>query len=222
VRPFIRYKLYFLILLINFFLIESNAQGIVQMSVYSGESFYAHPGADVTIFSDINNLGSIGSYNQSTINFLGQRWNSRLGSRMMDESLTGLTGTGGIIRFSGSTFSQTITSLNAPHPNNAFPNLLLANPLNLMLQGNDLLVRRSFNFQSGRVILNNTNVVMEPGATIGGFDNTKFFVTGTTTTGGALVRRTTGSQTTQIVFPIGTYTGSYTPASIIYTGLAQD
>ena len=211
-----------MILLINFFPVESNAQGIIQMSVYPGESFYAHPGADVTIFSDINNLGSIGSYNQSTINFLGQRWNSRLGSRMMDESLTGLTGTGGIIRFSGSTFSQTITSLNAPQPNNAFPNLLLANPLNLMLQGNDLLVRRSFNFQSGRVILNNTNVVMEPGATIGGFDNTKFFVTGTTTTGGALVRRTTGSQTTPIVFPIGTTTGSYTPASIIYTGLAQD
>ena len=216
------YSLYILFAVFLILPFKLKAQEIVQMTIHSGESFYAHPEANVTVFSDLNNAGSLGSYNQSTINFLGRRWNSLMGSRMMDESLTGLTGIGGIIRFSGSTFSQTINTLTAAQPNNAFPNFMLANPQNLTLQGNDLLVRRSFNFQSGRVILNNTNVVMQPGANIGGFDNNKYFVTGTTTTGGALVRRTTGSQTTQIIFPIGATAGSYTPASIIYAGFPQD
>ena len=216
------YQLYILFAVFILFPSVLRGQEIVQMTVHSGESFYVHPEANVSIFSDLNNSGSLGSYNQSTINFLGQRWNSMMGSRIMDESLNGLTGIGGTIRFSGSTFSQSINTLTPAQPNNAFPNITLSNPQNLILRGNDLLVRRSFNFQSGKVILNNINVVLQAGANIAGFDNNKYFVTGTTTTGGTLVRRTTGSQNTQIIFPIGTTTSSYTPASIIYTGFPQD
>ena len=191
------------------------------MTVHSGESFYVHPEANVSVFSDLNNAGSLGSYNNSTINFLGQRWNNMSGSRIVDESTGGQTGFGGTIRFSGST-SQSINTLTPAQANIGFPNITLANPQNLVLQGNDLLVRRSFNFQSGKVILNNRNAVMQTAANISGFDNNKYFVTGTSTTGGALVRKTTGTQTSQIVFPIGSTVGSYTPSSIIYTGIAQD
>ncbi|MDP3470016.1 MAG: gliding motility-associated C-terminal domain-containing protein [Daejeonella sp.] len=191
------------------------------MTVHSGESFYVHPEANVSVFSDLNNSGSLGSYNNSSINFLGQRWNNMSGSRIVDESTGGQTGLGGTIRFSGST-SQSINTLTSAQANTGFPNITLANPQNLILQGNDLLVRRSFNFQSGKVILNSRNAIMQAGANIAGFDNNKYFVTGTSTTGGALVRKTTGSQTTQIIFPIGSTVGSYTPASIIYNGIAQD
>ena len=192
------------------------------MTVHSGESFYVHPEANVSVFSDFNNSGSLGSHNNSTINFLGQRWSNLAGSRIMDESISGQTGLGGNIRFSSTSVSQIINTLTSAQANTGFPNITMANSLNVILQGNDLLVRRSFNFESGRVILNSRNAIMQVGASINGFDNNKYFVTGTATSGGALLRRTTGTQQTQIIFPIGSTVGSYTPASVIYTGIAQD
>lgn len=199
----------------------SIAQEIIQMTVHSGESFYVHPEANVSVFSDLSNSGSVGSYNNSTINFLGQRWSNMSGSRIVDESTGGQTGSGGTIKFSAGT-SQYINTLTNAQANTGFPNITLANPQNLILQGNDLLVRRSFNFQSGRVILNSRNVIIQNGANINGFDNTKYFVTGTATSGGALIRKTTGTQSNQIIFPVGSTVGSYTPASVTYTGIAQD
>ncbi len=198
------------------------AQEIVQMTVHSGESFYVHPEANVSVFSDLNNSGSIGSYNQSVINFLGERWNNMSGSQILDESANGQTGIGGSIRFSATTFPQNINTLNNAQTNIGFPNITLANPQNLTLLGSDLVIRRSFNFQSGKVILNNRNAVMQASANIAGFDNNKYFVTGTATSGGSLIRKTSGSQNTQIIFPLGSTVGSYTPASITYSGIAQD
>ncbi|HQT23431.1 gliding motility-associated C-terminal domain-containing protein [Daejeonella sp.] len=192
------------------------------MTVHSGESFYVHPEANVSVFSDLNNSGSLGSYSNSSINFLGQRWNNMSGSQILDESTGGQSGLGGTIRFSGTAFSQFINTTTTGQANTGFPNITLANPQNLILQGNDLVVRRSFNFQSGRVILNSKNAIMQAGASLSGFDNSKYFVTGTATTGGALIRKTTGSQSSQIIFPVGTTVGSYTPASVIYSGIAQD
>jgi hypothetical protein len=60
------------------------------------------------------------------------------------------------------------------------------------------------------------------GRTSPAFDNNKYFVTGTASSGGSLIRKTSGSQNAQIIFPLGSSVGSYTPASIIYTGIAQD
>jgi gliding motility-associated-like protein len=216
------YKIYILFALYILFPFDLKAQEIVQMTVHSDVSFYVHPEATVSVFSDFTNSGSVGSYNNSTINFQGQRWNNMIGSRIVDESTNGLTGLGGIIRFSGNGSPQFINTLTSGQSNTGFPNITLANPQNLTLLGNDLLVRRSFNFQSGRVILNSRNTILQAGANVNGFDNNKYFVTGTATTGGALIRRTTVNQTSQIVFPIGSTVGSYTPASIIYTGIAQD
>ncbi|MDP2414619.1 gliding motility-associated C-terminal domain-containing protein [Daejeonella sp.] len=216
------HKLYILFAFSILFPSVLRAQEIVQMTVHSGESFYVHPEANVSVFSDLNNSGSLGSYNLSTINFLGQRWNNMSGSRIVDESTGGQTGLGGTIRFSGTTSPQNINTLTNAQNNTGFPNITLANPQNLILQGNDLLVRRSFNFLSGKVILNNRNAIMQIGANIAGFDNNKYFVTGTATSGGSLIRKTSGSQNTQIIFPLGSTVGSYAPASITYTGIAQD
>lgn len=191
------------------------------MTVQSGESFYVHPEASVSVFSDLNNVGVIGSFNNSTINFLGQRWTNRRGSFITDESVNGQTGIGGIIKFSGST-EQYINTQTASQANTGFPNITLANSKNLILEGSDLLVSRSFNFQNGLVLLNSINTILKSGASIKGYNSNNYFVTGTSTTGGSLIRKTNGSQQAQIDFPIGTKPGSYTPASISYTGLAQD
>jgi len=165
------------------------AQENLQMIVSSGESFYVHPEGNVSVFSDLNNSGSVGSYTTSTINFLGQRWSNLAGSRIVDESRNGLTGLGGTIRFSSSSVSQVINTLSSAQTSTGFPNITLSNPLNVTLQGNDLVVRRSFNFQSGRVILNSRNTIMQAGASINGFDSNEYFVTGTAANGGALVRK---------------------------------
>ncbi len=218
-RTYQLYILFAFFLLCPFLL---RAQEIVQMTVHSGESFYVHPEANVSVFSDLNNSGSIGSYNQSVINFLGERWNNMSGSRILDESVGGLSGFGGIIRFSGTAFPQSINTLTSVQSNTGFPNITLANSLNLILQGNDLLVRKSFYFEKGKVILNSRNTIMQNGANISGFDNNKYFVTGTASSGGSLIRKTSGSQNAQIIFPLGSSVGSYTPASITYTGIAQD
>ena len=198
------------------------AQELIQMSVHPGEFFYVHPEASVSIFSDINNSGSIGSFPGSTVNFLGQRWNNRSGGLMSDESLNGMTGSGGIIKFSGAASSQYINNQNTVQSNTGFSNINIGNSSNVILEGFDLVVRNSLNFERGRVILNNRNAVMQINSIITGFNENRYFVTGTGTNGGALVRRTTGLQQPAIVFPIGTGLNSYTPVSVNYTGIAQD
>ena len=192
------------------------------MTVHSGESFYVHPEANVSVFSDLNNAGSIGSFNNSTINFMGQRWNSLAGSLIADESAGGLSGLGGIIKFSGLTGAQYLNTQTTSQGNTGFPNITLSNDRNLILEGSDLVVRESFNFENGRVILNNRNAVMQIQTAITGYNENRYFVTGTAISGGALVRKTNGLQQAQIIFPLGSTVSSYTPASINFTGIAQD
>lgn len=198
------------------------AQELIQMSVHPGESFYVHPEASVSIFSDINNSGAFGSFPGSTVDFFGQRWNNRSGGHMSDESLTGITGSGGMIKFSGTASSQYINNQNTVQSNTGFSNINISNSSNVILEGLDLVVRNSLNFERGRVILNNRNAVMQVNSMITGFNENRYFITGTGTNGGALVRKTTGMQQPAIIFPIGTRLNSYTPVSVNYTGIAQD
>ncbi|WP_090706151.1 gliding motility-associated C-terminal domain-containing protein [Daejeonella rubra] len=197
-------------------------QELIQMTVQTGESFYVHPEANVSIFSDVNNSGSIGSLKSSTINFLGQRWNSRIGSRIADEGSTGVNGVGGIIKFSGTDAAQYINTQNNTQGNTGFSNLQIANSRNVILEGQDLFVRNNVSFTNGRIILNSRNAVMELNSSITGYNENRYFVTGTGTNGGALVRKTTGLQQAQIIFPVGSSVSSYTPASVNYIGVAQD
>ena len=194
----------------------------MQMTVQTGESFFVHPDANVSIFSDVNNSGSIGSLKNSTINFLGQRWNSKIGSRIADEGSTGSNGIGGIIKFSGATAPQYINTQNNSKGNTGFSNLQIANSKNVILEGQDLYVRNNVSFADGRIVLNSRNAVMELNSSITGYNENRYFVTGTGTSGGSLVRKTTGLQQAQIIFPIGTTVNSYTPASVNYIGVAQD
>ena len=197
-------------------------QELMQMTVQSGESFFVHPEATVSIFSDVNNSGSIGSLKSSTINFLGQRWNNRIGSRIADEGSTGMNGTGGIIKFSGNTSPQYINTQNNAKGNTGFSNLRIENSRNVILEGQDLYVRNNVSFVNGKIILNNRNAFMEINASITGYNENRYFVTGTGTSGGSLVRKTTGSQQAQIIFPVGSTVNSYNPASVNYMGVAQD
>lgn len=218
-------KKYIYVLLALFYLnspVNVKAQELIQMTVNAGESFFVHPDANVSVFSDINNSGSIGSYRNSIINFLGQRWNSRAGSRIIDESTTGINGVGGLIRFAGTSSAQFINTQLSLASNTGFPNIAVANSANVFLEGLDMVVKNSLTFESGKVVLNNRNAHMLLNSTVNGYNQNRYFVTGSGVNGGALVRKSTGLQQVQLVFPIGTSLSSYTPASVVYSGVAQD
>jgi len=192
------------------------------MAVHADESFYVHSSESVGIFSDIKNSGSFGAYPGSVISFFGQRWSNKQGSRIVDESVNGISGQGGYFKFLSLTNSpQFIDSQNNLQPNNGFPNLTIANSGNVILEGTDLIVRNNLNFESGNLILNNRNAVLPLNATITGFNNSRFVVTGTGTNGGFLVRNSSGTQQPDLIYPIGTTGSSYTPASLNYRGVAQ-
>lgn len=193
------------------------------MAIYAGESFYVHPEAGVSIYSDINNSGSFGSYRNSIIIFFGQRWDNRAGSSMPDESSSGINGSGGNFKFSRIVSSpQYINSSNNPRSNSGFPNISLANSQNVILEGSDLMIRNNLNFESGHLILNNRNAIIGVKGSITGYNETKYVVTGTGINGGFLIRSTSGLQQPDIIFPLGTTVSSYTPASVNYTGTGQD
>ena len=192
------------------------------MTVNSGESFFVHPDANISVFSDLNNEGSIGSFNNSVINFLGKRWTSAGGSRIVDESLNGTTGLGGSIRFTGTASAQYINTQINPSGNSGFPNINISNSSNVILEGSDFVVRNNLVFESGKVILNNRDVQILQNGTINGYNQTRYFVTGSGVSGGSLVRKSTGLSQGQLIFPVGTSTGSYTPVSIDYSGIAQN
>lgn len=192
--------------------------------MHTGENFYVHPGEVVSIFSDVRNSGSFGSYTGTQINFFGQRWLSRIGSFMPVETVNGVAGRGGVFKFGGSSLqTQYINTEGSAQSGSGFPNVNISNASNVIVEGSDLTVRSNLNFQSGRLILSGPNVVMAGSSTITGYSEDRFVVTGTGVTGGYLVRNANGSPgQANLIFPVGTTVNSYTPASINYTGLAQN
>jgi gliding motility-associated-like protein len=216
---------FLLIFLMIFFLAPrvSEAQELIQVSIHPNESMYVHASENIGIFSDVRNSGSFGSYPNSVISFSGERWSNLSGSRIVDESANRISGQGGYFKFRSPTSSpQIIDNQNNVQSNFGFPNLTIANSGNVSLEGSDLIIRRNLNFESGNLILNDRNAILPLNATITGFDNNKFVVTGTGARGGFLIMNSSGTQQTSLVFPVGTTIKSYTPASVNYKGIAQN
>ncbi|MBC7487921.1 MAG: hypothetical protein H7282_14355, partial [Cytophagaceae bacterium] len=198
------------------------AQELTQVSIHANESFYVHTAESVGIFSDLKNSGTFGAYSNSIISFFGQRWSNMQGSRLVDESSNGISGQGGSYKFKSLTNAPQIIENQNIQADHGFPSLTIANAANVRLEGTDLFIKRNLSFENGRLILNDRNAVLALDATITGFDNNKFIVTGTATNGGFLVRNLSGLQKPDVVFPVGTTPTSYTPASVDYRGVAQN
>lgn len=194
------------------------------MTIYEEESFYVHPETSVSIFSEISNSGSFGSYQNSIIHFFGRRWNNMAGSRMPAGSSNGMKGTGGNFKFDGIASAQSNTAYGqiinnqSDEPDSGFPNITIACSGNVMLEGSDLVIRNVLNFEKGHLLLNNRNARMLENSIITGYNENNYLVTGTGTSGGFLIRSTSRIQQQDLVFPIGTSINSYTPASLTYKG----
>lgn len=207
-----------------FFLMPSlvMAQGLGQVHIHPSANIHAHPNSSLHIFSDISHSGTLVSYDSAQINFYGSIWQNNADSRLPDESPRGIDGIGGVFRFSG-LFSvpQRIKSINSL-PFNGFPNIQIDNALNVVADIGNLHINKNLNFATGSLILNNVdlNIGLSGTGSITGYSHKNFIVTGTSMTGGGLVRNTAGTPM-ELVFPIGTDLVSYTPLTINYTGLAQ-
>jgi gliding motility-associated-like protein len=203
--------------------LPAQSQQVSQVYIFTKTPVVAHPGSTLSIYSDIVNTGTLISHTNSNIVFYAKNWENRGASKLPDESPTGLDATGGIFTFSGIYLNaQNITTSN-PQPYNGFPNLNIDNQQHVTLQAGNLYVNNNLNFTNGSLILNNLDLSLGRlgKGTVTGYSQNGFVVTGTDFTGGSLIRSTLGTTQT-LVFPVGTTTSSYTPASVAFTGLANN
>ncbi|MHB1179235.1 MAG: T9SS type B sorting domain-containing protein [Daejeonella sp.] len=210
--------------LLLFFPVLAHAQAVNQVYIFPAASLYAHPGSNTNIFSDISQGGTFVSYDTSLINFYARVWQNESGSRLPDESNTGIDGIGGIFRFSDQLLNaQRIITIGS-QPYNGFPNLRIDNLLNVTAETGNLHVNNILDFVNGNMVLNNVdiNVGRNGLGTITGYGSSNFIVTGSGITGGSLVRSFAGSATAATDYPIGTALNSYTPVSVIYKGIPQN
>ncbi|WP_168208758.1 T9SS type A sorting domain-containing protein [Chitinophaga sp. XS-30] len=181
----------------------------------------------VTFYLNTRNDGSFGSKPGATIYFLGQQWTNGNGASLSDEG-----GTGGIFRFSGNNplYGSAGRQLlfggynAASGSGSSFPSLTVDNPDGIELGDlNDLKVRNTLHFQNGHIFLNGWNLVVgdhAPGQ-ITGYSDRRFVVTGGGIAGGFLYREQLGSPSGNVVFPVGTAPGSYSPVAIHNSGAAD-
>ena len=198
------------------------AQGLSQVFIFPSANVYAHPNSNLNIFSDISHSGTLVSYDSALINFYASVWQNNPESRLPDESSRGIDGIGGVFKFSSlSNLPQRIRSINSL-PFNGFPNLQIDNPSNVTADIGNLHINKNLDFANGNLILNNVdvNVGLAGTGSITGYSHKNFIVTGSSMTGGGLIRNTAGSPV-ELVYPIGTNLTSYTPLTINYTGIAQ-
>lgn len=190
--------------------------------VHSKAIIYAHPNSNISIYSDIVQGGTFGSFGNSRIDFYATIWQNESKSRMPDESARGIDGVGGVFRFSDlQQNAQFIFNLNSL-PFNGFPNLRIDNALNVHSSFGSLHVNNNLDFAKGHLILDSVDVnVGRPGTgTITGFNENSFIVTKKYMKGGGLIRNT-NSTSPALDYPIGTDTNSYTPLTVKYEGFPQ-
>ncbi|ASZ14464.1 T9SS type A sorting domain-containing protein [Chitinophaga sp. MD30] len=206
-----------------------------QQGVYvpAGGKVFLTGDVPVSIYGNVYNDGTIGSTPQSVLHFFGKYWTNADGSSLHDESPDGLSGKGGLFRFSANNplynnigqqivyGGYNIAAGNGP----SFPNLELNNPAGLQLADlSDLKIRNHLQLGNGHIFLNGWNLMVghnNPGS-IAGYSDRSFVVTGTEMAGGFLYRARLGSTADTIVYPIGTGAGNYSPAAIIYSGATDD
>ncbi|HTI07616.1 MAG TPA: T9SS type A sorting domain-containing protein [Puia sp.] len=186
-------------------------------------------GSSATIFSDVLNQGQLGIGKGAVVNFKGRQWENTPTSRITDESIRGnsTVGQGGMLRFILPDSSQPvffdqqqylIGGYNAASRSGpTFPNLSIANPWGVKLLSGSTKIRNELNFTEGNIYVNDNILVVgdrNPG-TITGYNEDRFVVTGSSeNASGFLLREKLSRKEGQVVFPVGTADGLYTPAAL--------
>lgn len=220
--------------IIAFILLLACAAGYGQQGVYvpkKGKVFFA--GDTATVFSNVINQGQLGLGKGALLNFKGARWENDAAALVTDESNNGngTTGIGGTVRFlrPDTSFPQQqllIGGYNAATRSGpSFPNISIANANGLRLSDASTKIRRRLHFEDGHLHAEENILVVGDGnpGIITGYDENRFVVTGTSLTGGFLLREQVSPSSGWVSFPIGTAAGSYTPAALqLSDGMPDD
>jgi hypothetical protein len=189
-----------------------------QIYLPPGADLAVHPGDTVAIFGNVLNSGRWGSLRGGVVNFYGSEWQNGAGSTLPDEAYYGLDttqGAGGIFRFL-QTHAQYLTGAYSQTTGGpSFPGLAIGNPGGLILEpGSDVRIRRELNFENGYMFLNGDNLFMGSKSAINGYSDQQFVVTGLDPAGGSLYRESLTQNDNLVVFPVGSYPGSYSPLAL--------
>ncbi|WP_120517841.1 T9SS type A sorting domain-containing protein [Chitinophaga barathri] len=210
-------------------LLSHAASGQSGVFIPPGADIMAHRADTISIFGNLDNRGRFGSSVGAVVMFYGQMWSNSEGSRLPDERFynPSLPANAGVFRFmppqdSGVSMQYIFGGYSASgNSGSSFPNLSINNPSGVQLADlSDLSIRHNLHFENGHIILNGWNISVgeaSPG-TITGYSDKRFIVTGSTPYGGFLYRRQVNAATGQVIFPVGTGAGSYTPMALRYSG----
>ena len=197
---------------------------LIGMPAFSQTGFYIpqkgkvyFAGDTSTIFSNVSNNGSLGVGKNAVVNFKGQVWENDPLSQITDETDT-TTGVGGWIRFIGDSIRQQVYGgYNAASKTGpAFQHLLIGNKYGVELINGSLKVKREVAMANGLVYLNNKifSVGDQNPGVISGYNPSRYFITGTRSNGGILLRENITAGDSLVVFPVGTKPNAYTPAAL--------
>lgn len=190
-------------------------------------------GDPVSIYSNVVNEGAILTNPNAVVNFYGKYWYNVVGSALLDESVDGVSGTGGVFRFLGNNPRYNNIGIQsifggynvAGKSGTTFPNLEIDNPLGVLLADlSDLKVRHNLHLVNGHLFLNGWNLVVgnnRPG-TITGYSDKSFIITGPAINGGFVYREQVSAADGDVVFPVGTNIASYSPAQLKFSGTVED
>jgi len=205
-----------------------------QADIYipKGGSVFFYAADTASIFGNVWLDGMMGNQTGSRINFFGRQWHTGSTATLPDESPSGVTNVGGLINFQqpsplyGNLGRQLINGNYDVFSSSgsSYPSILLNNSLGLQLDSTSLLIRRSLQLTTGKVYLDNNNLLIGGAGIQGiikGYNQYNYVVTGDLPMGGFLYLYGIQDSIAKVVFPVGTTDLSYTPMAIKNRGKAN-
>ncbi len=209
------------------------------LDVTAQETMYIPPASTIHIgnktpvgsFGTVINEGNLSIETNGKFYFLGKIFKNSFYAVMSDENLAPNTKQGGTVIFQqpnilyGHLGQQLVESgfVDSLRSGPEFSNVIVNNSAGIYLVS-DMSVQNKVTFQRGHVYLNQYIVALgdkfNPGD-IEGYDDTRYFVTGSGITGGSLKMRNLGSCCV-VSFPIGLDNQNYTPVQLRNLGTTTD
>jgi gliding motility-associated-like protein len=212
-----------IIILISFFLTANVINGQETMYVAPGSQIQFGSSTPAGIFGYLVNEGNLSMKKSSHIFFSGKIWVNKPGSKVTDDSLKINSLNGGTVHFVTNPYGQQILESSSNANNGSFSNIIIDNYAGLILASN-VSVLNNLHFQRGHLLLNKHDLEMgddKMSGNITGYDENRFVVTGTDTTGG-FIRQKSIVSNALVTFPFGPTPSIYSPAQLVNNGLKDD
>lgn len=215
-KPFARYiSLLFCLLTLASIMLRAQQAGIYIPK--QGKVFLADT---AVFFSSVINEGNLGLSKNAVLDFKGKRWENDASARITNATdfADGYNGEGGKVRFAAEGTRQQISGgYNAATKSGPrFYDVEIANGTGIELSDGSTRVAHEVSLQKGLVYLNNNLLVVGHGSPgqITGYNENRYFVTGSGPGSGFLIREGLTAASGLVTFPVGTTEKSYTPAAV--------